>query len=99
MKFNNILLHTALATLLPVTLAYPGGKWTEKLAEIKARAARPVDSPEDSNELLGDLVTPGPSTPIGQVRVPISRPMVFLTRRSLLPICLSAMQMPKAMKA
>jgi hypothetical protein len=69
MKFNNILLHTALASLLPLSLAYPGGKWGNKIAEIKARAARPVDGPEDSNELLGDLVTPGPSTDVGKVTV------------------------------
>jgi hypothetical protein len=67
MKFNSILIHAALATLLPVSLAYPGNKWAVKLAEIQERAARPIDSPEDSNELLGDLVTPGPNTTVGKV--------------------------------
>jgi hypothetical protein len=68
MKINNILLHSALATLIPVALAHPGQKWAAKLKEIQERAARPVDGPDDSSELLGDLVTPGPSTAVGKVR-------------------------------
>jgi hypothetical protein len=68
MKFNNVILHSALATLIPAALAYPGNKWGAKLKEIQERAARPVDGPDDSSELLGDLVTPGPTTPVGKVR-------------------------------
>lgn len=69
MKFINILLSSALATTI---LAYPGagkgaGKWKQTLAELQRRAATPIDSPEDSNELLGDLLTPGPTTPVGKV--------------------------------
>lgn len=65
MKFINIVLSSALATTI---LAYPNaGKWKQTLAELQRRAATPIDSPEDSNELLGDLLTPGPSTPVGKV--------------------------------
>ena len=66
MKFTNILLSSAMATTI---LAYPGaGKWKQTLAELQRRAAAPIDSPEDSTELLGDLVSPGPTTPVGKVR-------------------------------
>jgi hypothetical protein len=70
MKLKNILLHSALASLIPAALAHPGHKWAAKLKEIQERAARPVDGPDDSSELLGDLVTPGPTTPVGKVRSP-----------------------------
>jgi hypothetical protein len=70
MKFSVILLGSAIASALPGTLAHPGSKWAKKMVEVEAeisrRAATPIDSPEDSNELLGDLVTPGPSTPVGK---------------------------------
>lgn len=65
MKFMNIALSSALATTI---LAYPGaGKWKNTLSELERRAATPIDSPEDSNELLGDLLTAGPTTPVGKV--------------------------------
>jgi hypothetical protein len=59
------------ATLFQQSVAHPGhGKqWAKKLVEIKERAARPPDGPNDSNELLGDLVAPGPSTEVGKVIV------------------------------
>jgi hypothetical protein len=37
------------------------------MAEIQLRAAAPINSVEDSNEMVGDLVSPGPTTPVGQV--------------------------------
>jgi hypothetical protein len=65
MKFTNILLSSVMATTI---LAYPGaGKWKQTLAELQRRAAAPIDSPEDSTELLGDLISPGPTTPVGKV--------------------------------
>lgn len=68
MKLSNILLGSALAS---ASLGHPGSKWAERMAEIEVevqrRAARPVDGPEDSNELLGDLVKPGPNTAVGKV--------------------------------
>jgi hypothetical protein len=68
MKLGNILLGSALAS---ASLAHPKSKWAERMAEIESevqrRAARPVDGPDDSNELLGDLVKPGANTPIGKV--------------------------------
>ncbi|KAF2396891.1 heme peroxidase [Trichodelitschia bisporula] len=49
------------------TFAAPGSEWKERLAtEVERRAARPANGPDDSSELLGDLVTPGPTTPIGK---------------------------------
>jgi hypothetical protein len=47
--------------------------WKTKRSELLATvnstvlATRPPDSPEDSNELLGDLVTQGPRTEVGRV--------------------------------
>jgi hypothetical protein len=71
MKFGTVLLSSAIASALPGTLAHPGSQWAKKMTEIEAeivkRAAAPDNSPEDSNELLGDLVKPGPTTPVGKV--------------------------------
>jgi hypothetical protein len=67
MKFSNTLLGSAIATAIPGALAHPGAVWRQKLAEIERRGLAPIDSPEDSNELLGDLITPGPTTPVGKV--------------------------------
>ncbi|TID18868.1 class II peroxidase [Venturia nashicola] len=65
MKFINVVLSSALATTV---LAYPGaGKWKKTLSELQRRTATPVDSPEDSNELLGDLLTTGPTTSVGKL--------------------------------
>ena len=50
------------------TLAFPGGNWKVAIQEIKARAAAPITSPDDSNELIGDLLSPGPNSTVGQVR-------------------------------
>jgi hypothetical protein len=58
----------AILSVLPVSVvSFPGGKFKEAIAEIQARAAAPITSPEDSNELIGDLVSPGPSTTVGKV--------------------------------
>jgi hypothetical protein len=67
MKTVHILVHICLMVLLRSTMAFPGAAWKTKMAEIKARAAAPITSVEDSNEMLGDLVSPGPVTPVGQV--------------------------------
>lgn len=66
MRFAEVL---AGLTLLTQTLAHPGhgAMWKERLSEIQERAARPVDDPDDSSELLGDLVTPGPTSPVGHI--------------------------------
>jgi hypothetical protein len=61
------------------TLAHPGQAWARKLREIQERAAAPISSPEDSFEMIGDLVTPGPVTPMGQVRFQ-SHKAKFLTQ-------------------
>jgi hypothetical protein len=57
------------ATLVQISAAHPGhGKlWAKKLVEIQERATRAPDGPNDSSELLGDLVSPGPSTEVGKV--------------------------------
>ncbi|KAF2429715.1 peroxidase [Tothia fuscella] len=69
MKLSNLLLGSALASAVP-SLAHPGSKWKETMVEIEAeiqrRAARPANGPDDSSELLGDLVKPGPSTQVGK---------------------------------
>ena len=39
--------------------------YEKTLQEIQARAAAPITSVEDSSELLGDLATGGPTTPVG----------------------------------
>jgi len=67
MKFNFVLYHAVLATLLPTYEARPGSKWTKRLDEIKARALAPIDSADDSNELIGDLVDGGGVSPVGKV--------------------------------
>jgi hypothetical protein len=80
MKFSTVFLTSS---LLPSVFACGFAKaaqgskaavWKTKRSELLATvnstllAARPPDSPEDSNELLGDLLTRGPQTPIGRVR-------------------------------
>jgi hypothetical protein len=90
MKFTNILFSSAIASTI---LAYPGtGKWKQTLAELQRRAATPIDSPEDSNELLGDLITPGPTTPVGKVCLLKTSFNVYgLTLNSSSQTCLWAM--------
>jgi hypothetical protein len=69
MRWENVFVQAMVATLLPGAEAYPGGKMTKLLDDIKvvARGLAPIDSPQDSNELIGDLVTPGPTSTVGQV--------------------------------
>jgi hypothetical protein len=73
MRFSALLLGSVLAS---ASLAHPGSKWAKKMVELEAeitkRAATPIDSPEDSNELLGDLIKPGPTTPVGKVYIMVS---------------------------
>jgi len=67
MRASNLLASVAFLAAVPETLAHPGNFWKEKLVEIQARAARPVDGPDDSSELLGDLATKGPKTDVGRL--------------------------------
>jgi hypothetical protein len=69
MKFTSVLFGSA---VLGLVAASPRGsaerlEWKKKLAQIKERALLPPDSPEDSFEMIGDLVSPGPTTPVGQL--------------------------------
>lgn len=64
MKFSTILFSSAAVSI--VAASPHGAMWSKKLAQIKARAIRPIDSPEDSFELIGDLASPGPTTPVGK---------------------------------
>ena len=52
---------------MPQALAYPGMAWKNTLAELQKRTAVPADDANDSNEMLGDLVSPGPITPMGKL--------------------------------
>lgn len=67
MRVSDFLASLAILSALPETFAHPGNFWKEKLVEIQARAARPADGPDDSSELLGDLVNPGPKTQTGKL--------------------------------
>ena len=51
--------------LFPSAIAFPG--YGKVLADMQKRAAAPIDSVEDSNEMIGDLVSPGPTSTVGQV--------------------------------
>jgi len=69
MKFSTILYSSAAIGLVA---ASPQGsaeksQWTKTLAQIKERALLPPDGPEDSFEMIGDLVSPGPTTPVGEL--------------------------------
>ncbi len=65
MKVDAFVIQAVLVILLPSSNAHPGSKWEQKLKEI--RAAAPIDSPEDSTELIGDLVNGGAKTAVGKV--------------------------------
>jgi hypothetical protein len=66
MKLSSFLASSAVATtILPCVLAYPGSHYGNLLETIRKREA--PDGPEDSDELLGDLLTVGAVTPVGQV--------------------------------
>ena len=67
MHLPSLLGTVALLSYIPETLAHPGSGWKAKIAEIQKRGARPADGPDDSSELLGDLVSPGPKTDVGRL--------------------------------
>jgi hypothetical protein len=68
MRVSNLLASVAFFATIPETLAHPGNGWKDKLkVEIQARAARPAKGNDDSSELLGDLVKPGPRTTNGRL--------------------------------
>lgn len=63
MKFSTVISSVALTSLLQPALAYPG--MANVVSEIKARQNTNNDG--DSNpEMIGDLATTGPTTPVGQ---------------------------------
>jgi hypothetical protein len=68
MKFEGIYIH---ALLLLGISAYPGGKLSKTLEDIKikihSRGISPNTGPDDSFELIGDLVTPGPTSNVGKL--------------------------------
>jgi len=76
MKYEDLLTQAMLAILIPGVAAYPGGKMAKTLEDIrlkvKARGLAPINSVEDSDEMIGDLVTPGPTSTVGKVRRPYS---------------------------
>jgi hypothetical protein len=57
-----------LQNLQSFSFAFPSKDWKASIAEIRERAAAPITSPDDSNELIGDLLSPGPTSPVGEVR-------------------------------
>lgn len=67
MRVSDLLASVAFLSAVPETLAHPGNFWKERLPEIQARAARPARGNDDSSELLGDLVRPGPRTEVGRL--------------------------------
>jgi hypothetical protein len=67
MKTHTILGRVVLMMFMSSALGFPAGSWTTMMAEIRERAAAPITSAEDSNEMVGDLISPGPTTPVGQV--------------------------------
>jgi manganese peroxidase len=71
MKTATLLSLYAAASVIPGTLAWPGMTTTMQnlKTKIKSRQAdvdNDGDSVNDSNEMIGDLVSPGPTTPVGQ---------------------------------
>jgi hypothetical protein len=67
MHLPTLLGSLALISALPEALAHPGSAWKAKVAEIQKRAARPARGADDSSELLGDLINPGPRTEVGRL--------------------------------
>lgn len=71
MKTDNTLLALLLASAVA---ARPGSKWAGKFKELQQaavefdkRAPSAIRGPNDSDEMIGDLASPGPQTAIGQV--------------------------------
>jgi hypothetical protein len=71
MKYDGIYVHSLFATLLLGVSAYPGGKLAKTIEDIKikvhARGVSPITGSDDSFELIGDLVTPGPTSSVGKL--------------------------------
>jgi hypothetical protein len=71
MRFSTFFCATAALTFVAASPhAAHGEKWARKLAEIKLKArfvpSNVDDSGEDSFELIGDLVSPGPTSAVGK---------------------------------
>lgn len=71
MKTDKTLLALLLASAVA---ARPGSKWAGKFAELQKAAVEfdkrdpsAIRGPNDSDEMIGDLASPGPQTAIGQV--------------------------------
>jgi hypothetical protein len=57
-----------LSILSSLTLAYPGGNWSQAFASIKTRSDNVAGQFEPQGlELIGDLLQGGPMTDVGQV--------------------------------
>jgi hypothetical protein len=69
MKFTSVLFSSALVGLVAAApqASAERAQWVKTLAQIKERALLPPDGPEDSFEMIGDLVSPGPVTPNGKL--------------------------------
>lgn len=69
MKFTSILFSFALVGVVAAApqASAEKAKWVRTLAQLKERALLPPDGPEDSFEMIGDLVSPGPTTSIGRL--------------------------------
>jgi hypothetical protein len=67
MRANHFLL-AVIASLLKTTTSYPAGGWTALMNEIRQKGIDPNTGPNDSFELIGDLISPGVTTPVGQAR-------------------------------
>jgi hypothetical protein len=68
MRVNNFVLQAVMASILQTSLGYPAGEWNAKFQEIQARGVDPNTGPNDSSEMIGDLIYPGAITPVGQAR-------------------------------
>jgi hypothetical protein len=71
MRANHLLL-AAIASLLKTATSYPSGGWTALMNEIQQKGIDPNTGPNDSSEMIGDLISPGATTPVGQARRPSS---------------------------
>lgn len=66
MKFSIILSYSVAAALLPGALAWPGMSKTMGDLSRKLAVRQDDEDENDSDEMIGDLVSPGPITPVGQ---------------------------------
>lgn len=65
MKFSTVVQIVAAATMLEGAVAWPGMKTLMGDLHEKMRLRRDEGDENDSDEMIGDLVSPGPTTPVG----------------------------------